>query len=134
MNAAKRLLKFLQQRFGLFAGEGVRSSPSIPTRVAVVGPEAHQSFDEGSEMLVESMDDGRVEVLDEGKARGEGSGPAGGFNLMQLELSEEDQPMVVPYEEVAIVLGSSRMRRRRQAIQSIFFQFLFFFPGYIYFV
>ncbi len=43
-----------------------------------------------------------------GDAR-EGAAVAGldGLSLMQLELTEEDQPAVVPYEEVCDVAGSS---------------------------
>lgn len=54
------------------------------------------------------MDQGEVEVdLPAGaEASGElGSASEEGVSLMQLELNEEDQPAVVPYEEVCAAAG-----------------------------
>lgn len=67
-------------------------------RLVVVGPKERSSHPDSS-LLEDGMDEDSVEVLEEAADHG-GLGSAESLNLLQLELSEEDQPTVVPYEEV----------------------------------
>lgn len=71
------------------------TSPQI-----VVGPKERSSHPD-SAFLHDGMDEESVEVLEEAGDNG-GLGSVESLNLLQLELSEEDQPTVVPYEEVGV--------------------------------
>lgn len=128
LDAGRRLLKFLQQRFGLFscgaddnnggAAAASACSPVIPPPSCSYhsndGDGAGGQMDNRrartdpgvlSRMSNHPMDD--QGVGDRGSGNDTlGAGLAGveGLTLMQLELSEEDQPVVVPYEEVRGVM------------------------------
>ncbi|CAM9928804.1 unnamed protein product [Ectocarpus fasciculatus] len=113
LDAGKRLLKFLQQRFGLFlsgshAGDGDdnstrRTSGGVSARASTSSRSLSGSEDgRGSFADPAALSGGAMDAMGAG-----GSSQAGGIDglsLMQLELSEEDQPAVVPYDEVRAVV------------------------------
>lgn len=74
--------------------------PMSTARQVVVGPKERSSHP-GSAFLDDGMDEDSVEVLEEAGHHG-GLASVESLNLLQLELSEEDQPTVVPYEEVGV--------------------------------
>lgn len=109
--AGNRLLQFLQQRFGLFSpgrgafdddgrdnsGVAVASAPASAMPALPAPPPRSGGWDAGGT----------------GEAGGGVAGLTGteGLSLMDLELSEEDQPAVVPYEEVGggmFIFGGAR--------------------------
>eukprot|EP00903_Cladosiphon_okamuranus_P013254 g12359.t1 len=105
LDAAKRLLKFLQQRFGLFAsGRGAKHGPAQAVAAEAVGGDVMADGDDDSQDIDAHANGGcRRDDADEPLS------VTGGLSLMQLELSEEDQPAVVPYEEVVRALGDGAL-------------------------
>lgn len=120
LDAGKRLFKFLQQRFGLFScgaggnnGEAAARPPSSCSYRSNDGDGVGGQLDDrrtrtGLEAFScrsgHPMDDqGGGERGSGDVTQGAGFAGMGGLSLMQLELSEEDQPVVVPYEEVSVV-------------------------------
>ncbi|CAM9741404.1 unnamed protein product [Ectocarpus sp. 6 AP-2014] len=113
LDAGKRLLKFLQQRFGLFlsgshAGDGddngirgrsggASAAASMSSRSLSGGEDGRSSFADPA-----AFSGGAVEAMNAGDSNQ--AGGVEGLSLMQLELSEEDQPAVVPYDEVRAVV------------------------------
>lgn len=55
-----------------------------------------------------------------GEEEDEALAVAGGLSLMQLELSEEDQPAVVPYEEVRCGVSAMLQGRGGDGSHSIY--------------
>eukprot|EP00904_Undaria_pinnatifida_P000491 jgi/Undpi1/10442/HiC_scaffold_29.g12892.m1 len=128
-DAGKRLLKFLRQRFGLFTPDGgdPSSQPSLPSPSPSPAPpppppqqqQQQQPLPLQSQSVAAQRERAAVGVVVPARARGGVAGRpkseqgeeeeeeegGGGLSLMQLELSEEDLPAVVPYEEVLRVLG-----------------------------
>ncbi|CAN0563147.1 unnamed protein product, partial [Ectocarpus sp. 12 AP-2014] len=118
LDAGKRLLKFLQQRFGLYlsgshAGDGedngirgrsggASAAASISSRSLSGGEDGQSSFADPA-----AFSEGAMEAVDAGDSNQ--AGGVEGLSLMQLELSEEDQPAVVPYDEVMRALGGDAL-------------------------
>ncbi|CAM9872224.1 unnamed protein product, partial [Ectocarpus sp. 4 AP-2014] len=118
LDAGKRLLKFLQQRFGLFlsgshAGDGdgngtrgrsggASAAASMSSRSLSGGEDERGSFADPAAFSV-----GAMEAMNAGDSKQ--AGGVEGLSLMQLELSEEDQPVVVPYDEVMRALGGDAL-------------------------
>eukprot|EP00752_Nemacystus_decipiens_P008371 g7483.t1 len=103
LDAGKRLLKFLQQRFGLFSSGGPARYGPAPAAVAAGAVDAMADDDDDDDEDARSKDRGAGEEEDEALS------VSGGLSLMHLELSEEDHPAVVPYEEVVRALGEGAL-------------------------
>ncbi|CAM9816234.1 unnamed protein product [Ascophyllum nodosum] len=96
-DAAKRLVKFLQRRFDLFAFPNTSTGTSTDHPRQSLGDDGATVWgDEGS-----SDDDNEAGVPETEAFAVQGE--------LRLELSEEDRPAVVPYEEVARVLGAEAL-------------------------
>lgn len=112
LDAGKRLLKFLQQRFGLFlsgsdADDGDNSIRRRSGGASTVAPPSRSlSGGEDGQSSLAGPAAFSGGGMDAGGGGGGGNQPGGveGLSLMHLELSEEDQPAVVPYDEVRAVV------------------------------
>lgn len=140
VDAAKRLLKFLRQRFDLFTatagdaatvqrstGPSDKKEINTSAKVALAGTTFMETNKDSTvvseafvpaEGMMDSDDDDRgagvAETEEAGRCRGSGGAtPGEELSSMQLELCEEDQPAVVPYEEVLCLLGFRFLSKAR---------------------